>query len=64
MEAFGCWCTDAALTYNVFALTTLLHVGQLGPVSQEVAQHEQEVVCKMLPGPGSWFLGTTLKMQG
>ena len=44
-----------ALTYNVFALSTLLFVGQLESIPQAVLDHECLNVCRMFPGPGNWI---------
>jgi hypothetical protein len=44
-----------ALTYNVFALSTLLFVAQLEQVPKHVIAAERAHVTKMFPGPGHWI---------
>ena len=46
----------AALSYNVFALSTLLFVSQLEQVPQHVLDSEAQHIHKMFPGPGTWIL--------
>lgn len=46
---------NGALTYNVFALSTLLYVGQLERVPEDVLQAEGTHVTRMFPGPGKWI---------
>ena len=45
----------AALAYNVFALSTLLYVGQLERIPEDVIAQERKQVCRMFPGPGHWL---------
>jgi hypothetical protein len=45
-----------ALTYNTFALSTLLYVGQLERIPEEVSAAELKCVMQMFPGPGNWIL--------
>ncbi len=42
----------ATLAYNVFALSTLLYVGQLECIPRDVLEQERLHVCRMFPGPG------------
>jgi hypothetical protein len=44
-----------ALTYNVFALSVLLFVGQLEQIPDHVLHTERAQVTKMFPGPGHWL---------
>jgi hypothetical protein len=44
-----------ALTYNVFALSTLLYVAQLERIPSSVTASEWAHVTKMFPGPGHWI---------
>ena len=46
----------AALTYNVFALSTLLFVGQLEQIPDHALHIERLSVCRMFPGPGTWIV--------
>ena len=45
----------AALAYNVFAISTLLYVGQLEIVPRFVLDMERKLVLAMFPGPGAWI---------
>ena len=44
----------ATLSYNVFALTTLLYVGQLEALPGNASKEEAAAFRKMFPGPGQW----------
>ena len=46
---------QAALAYNVFALSTLLYIAQLEPIPDFVIQEERKLVLSMFPGPGNWI---------
>ena len=46
----------ATLAYNVFALSTLMYVGQLERVPSFVLEREKKLVLKMYPGPGTWLI--------
>ena len=46
----------AALTYNTFAITTLMYVGQLERPPPKHTTLEQRGLVSMLPGPGHWIL--------
>ena len=45
----------AALTYNVFALSTLMFIGQLEQIPTHACDIERSSICKMFPGPGKWI---------
>ena len=53
--ALGAGMQYGALTYNVFALSTLLYVGQLEPIPEDVFRAERLNVVRMFPGPGNWL---------
>jgi hypothetical protein len=44
-----------ALTYNTFAMSTLLYVAQLMRVPDKAIELERSIVTKMFPGPGHWI---------
>ncbi len=44
-----------ALTYNTFAMSTLLYVAQLMRVPDKAIALERSLVTKMFPGPGHWI---------
>jgi len=45
-----------ALSYNVFALSTLLYVAHLEKIPKWIEREERKQVLKIFPGPGAWLV--------